>query len=275
MGRRDTLHDGDVLNHPVYRHDVAPVGVQLVAVGPLDEHGLPVDQQLASGYGYVAEAHTLAHHLLHCLALAQGHQEGVERGGLGRPTIHLRDGGMQPARHLVAGGIEQTGLDGSLAHVRHVHIEHTGAVHPVLADGQVGDVSLGARIEIHLTRYARQPPEVLVLEIGAVAPSHHLHGNEVAAALHIRRDIELGSYFRVLAVAHLSPIDPNRQVARRRAHVQVDALPVPRVGKVDGTAVRADIVVGRWHHGWVGVEGCGPRITDLLVDGGAIALQFK
>ena len=40
-------------------------------------------------------------------------------------------------------------------------------------------------IEIHLTGDTREAPEVLVLEIRTIAPTHHLHGNEVLARLEI------------------------------------------------------------------------------------------
>ena len=38
-------------------------------------------------------------------------------------------------------------------------------------------------IEVDLACDTRQTPEVLIFEIGAVAPTHHLHGDEVATFL--------------------------------------------------------------------------------------------
>ena len=48
-------------------------------------------------------------------------------------------------------------------------------------------------IEIHLAGDTREAPEVLILEIRAVAPAHDLHGDKVLAWLQIFREIELGS----------------------------------------------------------------------------------
>ena len=39
-------------------------------------------------------------------------------------------------------------------------------------------------IKIHFAGDTREAPEVLILEIGTVAPTHDLHGDEVLAGLH-------------------------------------------------------------------------------------------
>ena len=61
-------------------------------------------------------------------------------------------------------------------------------------DEEVLNVDLRRGIEIHLAGDTREAPEVLILDIGAVAPAHHLHGDEVATFLQILGDIELGSH---------------------------------------------------------------------------------
>ena len=65
------LHDLDVLNHALAAHHVATVGIQLVAVGTLDEHGLTIHQQLGVLDLHAAEAHLLRDDL-HGLLLDDG-----------------------------------------------------------------------------------------------------------------------------------------------------------------------------------------------------------
>ena len=65
------LHDLDVLNHALAAHHVATVGIQLVAVGTLEEYGLAVHQQLGILDLHAAEAHLLRDDL-HGLLLDDG-----------------------------------------------------------------------------------------------------------------------------------------------------------------------------------------------------------
>ena len=65
------LHDLDVLNHALTAHHVATVGIELVAVGTLDEHGLTIHQQLGILNLHAAEAHLLRDDL-HGLLLDDG-----------------------------------------------------------------------------------------------------------------------------------------------------------------------------------------------------------
>jgi hypothetical protein len=60
---------------------------------------------------------------------------------------------------------------------------------------KVLDVDLRTGIEINLAGNAGEAPEVLVLQVGAVTPTHDLHGNEILALLQIFGDVELGGNF--------------------------------------------------------------------------------
>ena len=74
---------------------------------------------------------------------------------------------------------------------------------------QVTNVSLLASIHIYFASNTREAPEVLVLSIGTVAPTHNLHSYEVLLArTDVRSDIELGLNLRILTVADFLSVDP-------------------------------------------------------------------
>ena len=76
-------------------------------------------------------------------------------------------------------------------------------------------MTLLAGIEVNLAGNAGKAPEVLVLEIGAVAPAHHLHGNEVfLARREVGSEVKLGGNFGVFAVAHEAAVHPHAEVGR-------------------------------------------------------------
>ena len=66
-----------------------------MAVRPLDEDGLSIDQQLPSGNTYVAEAHPLGDHFAPCLDAQR-----IEVGMLGTPQLGVLEGhlGLRAAR---------------------------------------------------------------------------------------------------------------------------------------------------------------------------------
>ena len=86
------LHNLDVLNHAFYADDVAAVGVELVAVGTLDEDGLAVDQKLAAFNLDVAEAYALRGGFDDVAFLVlEGQGEGVEVGDFSAPSLGRAD----------------------------------------------------------------------------------------------------------------------------------------------------------------------------------------
>ena len=137
------------------------------------------------------------------------------------------------------------------------------------------DVCLGTRIEIHFAGDAGEAPEVLILKVGAVAPAHHLHGDEVLAAWSkVLGQVEFGFHLGVLAVAHFLAIDPYLEVAGSGAHVQIDVLPFPASGYGDGAAVGAGVVVALLDKGRVAVELGVPGVAYVLVDHVAVAALY-
>ena len=67
----ELLHDTDILDHTLDADDIAPIGVEFVTVGALDEDRLAIDEQLASTDLYVAETHLLTHDFQHLVALLE------------------------------------------------------------------------------------------------------------------------------------------------------------------------------------------------------------
>ena len=65
----ELLHDTDILDHTLDANDIAPIGIEFVTVGTLDEDRLAIDEQLASTDLYVAEPHLLTHEFHHLVAL--------------------------------------------------------------------------------------------------------------------------------------------------------------------------------------------------------------
>ena len=142
-------------------------------------------------------------------------------------------------------------------------------------DVNIVDMHLRTGIEIHLAGNTRQAPEVLVLQIRAVAPAHHLHGNEVTPRLHKLRQVKLGSYLRVLRVTHELAVHPHHEVAGGRAHMQQHLLAFPVLRQLEGAAVGARVVIGLADVGRLGLKRRAPGVADVLVDGVAVAVEFK
>ena len=67
------LHYFYILYHTLYAYHIAAVGVHLVAVSALNQHGLSVYQQLCVFYFYIAEAHLYGYHLHHALLVFQAY----------------------------------------------------------------------------------------------------------------------------------------------------------------------------------------------------------
>ena len=235
-----------------------------MAVGTLNEDRLAVQQQLSALDLDVAEPHALAHHLEHLSALTDGEQCGVERRGLGGPWFGTCDGQVLEVsivgHHRLSIPVEQLHGDYCLSCRLHVGGEAATFVCniPVLRDGHVGQMHLRSGIQIHLAGNAGEAPEVLVFQVGTVAPAHHLHGDEVRALLQVLGDVELGSHLRVLRIAYVLAVYPHRKVARSRAYMEVHLLTVPVGRQLERAAIRACVVIGLADKWRITVKRCAP-----------------
>ena len=130
-------------------------------------------------------------------------------------------------------------------------------------------------IEIHLTGDTRKAPEVLILQIRAVTPAHHLHCNEVLTRLQIFRDIKLCSHLRILRIADILAIHPQREVTRGRTYMEEHLLPFPVGRQIKRATIRTRIVVRLADIRGIALKGRTPGIADILIDLVAIAVEFE
>ena len=88
------LHLLDVGNHALTRHDIATIGIHLVAVGTLDVDGLAVDEQLTVLDVHTAETHFYCGRLAFRFFVCWGKRgnKAVEVGRLGCPAMGGRYG---------------------------------------------------------------------------------------------------------------------------------------------------------------------------------------
>ena len=113
--------------------------------------------------------------------------------------------------HLLSVCIIQTHPYVTLSKQRHIGLQHTVTVivYQIGHNAQILDMTLCiATIQIAVTGYTTQPPEILVLTPGTVAPTENLKGDEVLTRVHIFRDIKLCLDLRVLAITHELTVHP-------------------------------------------------------------------
>ena len=136
-------------------------------------------------------------------------------------------------------------------------------------------MNLWTGIEINLAGNTCKAPEVLIFEIRAVAPAHDLHGNEVLAFLQVFGNIELSSNLGILAVAHITSIHPNLQIAGGRTDMEQHLLTLPIIGQRELTTIAARVVLRLANVGRIAVERGAPSITDVLVDRVAMTVELE
>ena len=212
----ELLHYLDVLNHTRLGHCIALVGVKLVAVCALEEDRLAVDEHLRVADLDFAEAH------LDRDGLAAGACiQGIEVRGLGRPFERVLDFHRDAAAigacacHFPAGGIPETEGDLNLALGEKLNGQVGVAVSlvEVHAHAYILNALLLPCIEVAVASHAAQAEEVLVFEVGSVAPAENLEGEEILLArLDVLGDVELGLKLAVLAVADELAVDPEVNV---------------------------------------------------------------
>ncbi len=130
-------------------------------------------------------------------------------------------------------------------------------------------------VEVNFARNTCETPEVLVLQIGAVAPSHHLHGNLVATRLEVFCYVKLGCNLAVLTVTNVFAVDPKHEVARCGAYMETDFLAFPTLRKVETAAIGTHIVVGFADERRITIEGSRPGIARIPVCPVAVAVYFQ
>ena len=135
---------------------------------------------------------------------------------------------------------------------------------------------LGACIHVHLACDSGETPEVLVLKVRTVAPSHHLHCHQCLLPWYdILGKVKFCFHLRVFAIANLLTVHPQGKVACGGAYVHVYLLACPFLGDDELPAVGTRIVVPLFHIGRIVGELCCPGIAHVLVYAVAIAIDFE
>ena len=223
----ELLHDLDVLNHALHRYHIAMVGVELVAVSTLEVYGLTVYEHLIILEFYLAETYLLTN-CLNDVAIYELDVEVVEIGSLCSPLDGIGHGqyglgfalivnGSSSVLHHLTRSILQSVAEALACSVvgggRNLQCTILIVLVQVGEDEEVVHAHLGTGIHIHFTSDTGKAPEVLVFEVRAIAPTHHLHGYEVLfAGYEVGGDVKLGCHLSIFAIAHIFAVDPHHEV---------------------------------------------------------------
>ena len=124
---------------------------------------------------------------------------------------------------------------------------------------------LFARIEVHAARNAAQAPEILVLQVRAVAPAENFQGDHVLPRSHVFGNIEAGLQLAVLAVSNHFAVNPHAYVRGGTADAQVHRLALPGGVQVKHAAVLPHVIpLFRDHRRRIGCQ-VPPGITNIHV----------
>ena len=145
---------------------------------------------------------------------------------------------------------------------------------------EISHVLVGGRPEKYIAEDAAQTPEVLVLEVAAVAVAVHLHGDVVGTWPHVLRDIEQRRCAAILAVTNLLAVDPHVVCRIDTVKLQEHLALLPARRQLERAAVTSHgvalcirrVVAWRFTHDprRVFLE----RIRDVRVQGNVVALSL-
>ena len=254
------LHEGEVLARPgLVKH--APLGgAHLVTVNPVEGQGLAVGHEDAVLDGHATEADAqaplprveAAHTLDADARLVEGWVLRTPRAhaahfdaaaAVATVLAPLERAGERPEAvdaempgQMSFLGTEHPGFDG--------HITHPGLV--VGVDPQVFDGAGSEAAQAHRAENARQPPLVLILEVGAGAELVHAHGDRIDAGVHGLGHVELVGEARTASHADPRAVHPHGGLTFNAVKTQANVATLPVGGEFEGAAVVADgVVVGR------------------------------
>ena len=99
-------------------------------------------------------------------------------------------------------------------HPLHIDLQTAGAVSGIQISNhsQIFNPLLWPGIQIDIASNTRQPPKVLIFEVGSVAPTVNLHSDQILTGFEIGGDIEIGTHLAILAVTNKTAIDPYIEV---------------------------------------------------------------
>ena len=284
------LHYLEVANHISLADHISLVRIHFVTVHALDEHRLAVDLELPVLYHHGPEAHALIDTVLsHTPGVPRTDLESIEHRFLCRPWGDAvqsgGNNGLIESLLILAGGNGRTALIYGVAlavrefHVyaayagTELHAEAEFAVRLRL-DAQVLDAGFRTGIYIGIPRQAAHTPEVLVLEIGAVAPAENLQRNQVVAFDKISAYVKTGVQLAVLAVSHLFSIDPHAYVGGGAAYAEEDIPLLPGIVPLEVTAVLAHMIVLYRRYGRIALVVAVPGVIVVEIHRVAVAVEL-
>ena len=126
--------------------------------------------------------------------------------------------------------IEQFKVNNGITFYGHCH--HSVAilivVNEVGSDANVFNMHIFvARIEITLARNTTQPPEILILTIGAITPSKGLESNEILAWFEIFSEVKFSSHLAIFSVTNKRTIHPQIHIRGDRAEMGYHLTSIP------------------------------------------------
>ena len=293
----ELLHQADVGDHRGFVHHVRPLGIVLVPVDAPQHDGLPVNGEDAIGDIDPAEADPRGYDLGHLpLGVHERHHQLVERRRLGSPlqrfrhqnAVHRR--GLATRRHLqrqhtrfrpyrTPVRIQQLVADlvGSARTQPAIRQAHRQPQESVLVtvvqcrfSEKVTDVRRGPRHQVHVAVDPADPPEVLALQVAAIAPAVDLNRDHVGPRPDRLRDPEFGRRTASLAVPDPLPVHPHEERRIDPVEVQEDLAPVPVRRDLDRAPIRPHRVVVVGDEGRVRREG----VELVAVDRVAVPLEL-
>ena len=284
----ELLHQLDILLHPLIREHIASVGIQFVAVDALDQDAFAVDQQVRTFDLHLAETGVEMQRLQTFLAFIQADVEPVEIGIFRAPLVRIlhekatddeRADGIHRIGDFLALGIVEAHFHAGLPVIGDRGIDRQRSVTigrvQVGRDRYIVDMLQGACINIIVPRQAGETEEILVFEIGAVAPAEDLEGDQVAfARLQEFRQVEFALQLAVFAVTYEFSVDPQIDAGSDRAEVNDHLLSFPFGRNLDVFPVGADVVVFGRRDGRRILVPAAPGITGIDIDRIAIAVEL-
>ena len=283
------LHYLYIPQHLLLRDQIPALRAHLVPVGALDEHRLTVDQKLAVLYLHLAESHIDGHLVRHSV-LTHGHSlQAVQPGSLSRPFAwgaHIgRSFELTVLSYLSHRGPHGLSFRGpqrksdSSHSVRHITLYRKTAVAvrriQVRYSLHCLHALLGPGVHITFPGDTGKPPEILVLKISAVTPAENLERKQIVPGLYEVSDVKHGLQFAVLAVTHVLTVDIKGDIGGYRAEMYEDVpVPDPVLRYLDRSPVGSDMVLELRHMRRVILEEIAPGISDIEVQGIAIAVEF-
>ena len=275
------LHGDHIPLHLILCETAAPGGGELVAVHPVEDDPLPVEQHQPVTDLEPAEAHRFGDGLRgNPVLIPDGDLQAVEMRLLRAPQLRplhrqgdvLQPGilGHQPLPVVEAaeagGGPLGPGAD----------MEHTPgeAVVQLRGELQVPDVGGWNGKQVHLPEQAGEAEEVLVLAPAGAGPLEHLDRQLVLPRRQVGGQVELRGGEAVLPVAHILAVAPHRQAALRPLEADIDGPPPPGLRQGEILDIAAHRVVPGGDLSRPQVLPAVPGVLDVDVLGRAVTLHL-